>query len=130
MTKKGRPLGTKNRKWTPEDKERIVLRYYNENISRRQLRKEEGISDGMLHKWIKKYEDGGIEALVSKTGKSGKSGNVFSALHTSKNLPEMKRLQLEVAKLQVEVERLKKGYSAKGVGANKEFVTIKDKSSK
>ena len=38
--------------------------------------------------------------------------------------------QNEVAKLEIENERLKKGYLVKGVGAAKEFVTGKEKNSK
>ena len=48
----------------------------------------------------------------------------------SKNLSEVERLRLTVAKLEVENERLKKGYLAKGVGASKEFVTGRGKSSR
>lgn len=127
MTKIGRPKGGKNKSWSPEEKERIVKRYFEGEISRRQLGKEEKVSDSMLHQWIKKYEDEGIEGLVNKTGKRG---NAFAALHRSKDLPEIKRLQLQVAQLQIEIERLKKGYIAKGVGANKEFVATRDLNSK
>ena len=42
----------------------------------------------------------------------------------------MKKMQLQIAQLQVEVERLKKGYVMKGVGANKEFVFGKEQSMK
>ena len=52
-----------------------------------------------------------------------KTGNVFSALHTSKSLSEVERLRLLVAKQEIEIERLKKGYTVKGVGANKGFAT-------
>lgn len=127
MAKVGRPKGGKNKKWSPEEKERIVKRYFEGEISRSQLAKEEKVTDGMLHQWIKKYKDEGIEGLINKTGKSG---NAFAALHRSKDLPEIKRLQLQVAQLQVEVERLKKGYIVKGVGANKEFVATKDLNTK
>lgn len=127
MAKVGRPKGTKNRKWSPEEKERIVKRYYEGRLSRRQLAKEEKITACMLNQWIKKYEEEGIEGLISKTGKQG---NAFAALHRSKDLPEIERLQLQVAQLQIEVERLKKGYIVKGVGAKKEFVVIKDLNSK
>ena len=57
-------------------------------------------------------------------------GNHFSALHSSKSLSEKERLILLVEKLQIENERLKKGYTVKGVGADKEFVTTKDLNSK
>ena len=35
-----------------------------------------------------------------------------------------------VEKLQIENERLKKGYTVKGVGAGKEFVTLSEMNSK
>ena len=57
-------------------------------------------------------------------------GNPFAALHVSKNLSELERLRLMVAKLEIENERLKKGYWVEGVGANKAFVTGPDKSTK
>ena len=57
-------------------------------------------------------------------------GNHFSALHRSKSLSEIDKLKLTVEKLQIENERLKKGYITKGVGARKVFVTLKDLNSK
>lgn len=127
MAQRGRPKGTKNRKWSAEEKLRIVERYYSGSISRAQLAKEEHITDGMLHSWIKKYDSEGVDGLISKTGQRG---NRFSALYNSKDLPEMKKLQLQIAQLQIEVERLKKGYVTKGVGVNKEFAITKDLNTK
>ena len=60
----------------------------------------------------------------------GHPGNPFAALHISKNLSEIERLRLTVAKLEVENERLKKGYLVKGVGVAKEFVIGREKSTK
>jgi hypothetical protein len=71
---------------------------------------------------ITRYFESGIEGLQSKKRK----GNPFSALHTSKSLSREEYLELENMKLKVEIERLKKGYVVKGVGARKEFVTIND----
>ena len=127
MAQRGRPKGTKNRKWSIEEKVRIVERYYSGTVSRAQLVKEERISEGQLHTWIKKYDADGVEGLRPKTEHRG---NHFAALHKSKDLPEMKKMQLQIAQLQVEVERLKKGYVTKGVGANKEFAIIKDLNTK
>ena len=80
----------------------------------------------MICKWVKKYIAEGESSFVHK----GHPGNPFAALHVSKNLSEVERLRLTVAKLEVENERLKKGYLAKGVGASKEFVTGREKSSR
>lgn len=49
---------------------------------------------------------------------------------SKKNLTEVERLRLELAKKEVECERLKKGYSVKGVGQRKEYVTINKKNLK
>ena len=61
---------------------------------------------------------------------SKKTGNPFAALHTSKSMSEVERLKLLVAKQEIEINRLKKGYIVKGVGVNKEFVITNDASSK
>ena len=54
----------------------------------------------------------------------------FASLHTSKSLSEVERLRLMVAKLEVENARLKKGYWVEGAGANKEYVTGSDRTTK
>ena len=120
----GRPKGGKNRKWTAEEKLRIVNRHLKDHISINQVAREENISNGMLSSWISKYLDGGEAALA------GKSGNPYAALHTSKSLTEEERLRLIIAKQEVEIARLKKGYFVKGVGAKKEYVTGKERITK
>ena len=125
----GHPRGMKNNMRTPKEKEQIVLRCINENIPYRTLAKELGIHNETIRNWVIKYQKDGLEGLKSKTGKCG-SGNPYSALHVKKNLTEIERLRLELAKKEVECERLKKGYSVKGVGRRKEYVTINKKNSK
>lgn len=120
MARTGRPRGGKNRTWAKEEKLRIVKRHLEEKVGHTRLAREEGISKGMLHGWIQKYLDGG-EAALEKTRKTG---NRFSALHTSKNLTEIERLKLTVVKQQVEIARLKNGYTAEGSGAGKVFAIL------
>lgn len=122
----GRPKGGKNRYWSKDEKLRIVKRYLEEGISSRKLAVEENADDSMIRKWVRKYLSEGESALEQATRK----GNRFSALWVSKSLTETERLQLIVKKQEIEIERLKKGYSVKGVGADKEFVTTKDVSMK
>ena len=122
-----RPKGGKNRKWTNEERLKYVLMCEEEHIPLRTVSREEGVPRGTLEKWVKRYRTGGIEALNPE---KLHPGNRFSALHTSKSLSENDRLLLLVEKLQIENERLKKGYIVKGVGACKEFVTTKDLNSK
>ena len=121
-----RPKGGKNRSWSKEDKIRIVKRYFNEHIGRHTLAKEENISSGMLWNWIQKYRLEGENALENKK----KTGNKFAALHTSKSLSVEERQRLIIEKQQIEIERLKKGYIVKGVGAGKEYVTLRDLNTK
>ena len=125
----GRPAGTKNIMRTPEEKEAIVIEAL-ENGPNATFQKY-GISESLLHKWIKKYDEHGIEGLNSQTGKHGnKHGNGLNGLHVKKNKTREEELELENLKLKVEVARLKKGYQVKGVGSKKEYVTIKDLNTK
>ena len=120
----GTKKGTKPRKWSKEDKLKLVLLHLNEKVSLMQIEKEYAVSSGLVSTWVKKYLNGGEEALVSR------SGNPYAALHTSKSLSEVERLRLIVAKQEVEIARLKKGYWVEGVGANKEYVTGSEKTMK
>lgn len=118
--------GQKKRIWTEEKKLEIIERHLKEHISVRTLEKEYNADRSMICHWLRDYGKYGEAAFEHKKC----SGNPFAALHTSKNLTEPERLRLQLAKLEVENERLKKGYTVKGVGANKEFVTLKDANTK
>jgi len=115
-----RQKGGINKKWTQEEKLRIVRIYYEERISQFELAKREGIAKGHLWTWIHIYQTQGEAGLRNRR----KPGNKYSALHTSKKLNETERLRLELMKAEVEIERLKKGYQVKGVGVDKEYVTL------
>ena len=52
--------------------------------------------------WVKRYLQDGEDALEPH------NGNPYAALYRSKNLPEVERLRLLVAKQEVEIARLKK----------------------
>ena len=125
----GHPKGTKNIMRSPKEKEQIVLRCINENIPFKKIGDELGISDTTIGKWVRAYEKDGIDGLKSKTGKCGR-GNPYAALHRKKNITEVERLRLELSNKEVECERLKKGYSVKGVGRRKEYVITNKKNSK
>ena len=125
----GRPKGGKNARYSPNDKKAHLDAYYESNLPHKTYAKINGIPDGTFRKWIANYEKYGIDGLKSKTGKCG-SGNPYAALHVKKNLTEVERLRLALAKKEVECERLKKGYSVKGVGRRKEYVIINKKNSK
>lgn len=125
----GHPKGTKNVMRSPEEKEQLVLEWKTTNIGMQTFAVSKGIAPRPFTRWVHAYEEQGIDGLKSKTGKCG-SGNPYAALHTKKNLTEIERLRLELAKKEVECERLKKGYSVKGVGQRKEYVIINKKNSK
>ena len=122
----GRPKGGTNRKWTAEEKYQLIQEYLASGIGINSFAAKHDISNGLFFSWLNKYYDTGFEGLKRKQG----SGNKFSALHTSKSLSDTERLQLIIAKQEIEIERLKKGYFVKGVGASKEFVTTNDASLK
>ena len=118
--------GQKKRVWTPEQKSEIVHKHLDDHISLRTLEREYTADRSMICRWVKEYIAEGESAFRPK----GHPGNPFAALHVSKNLSELERLRLIVAKLEIENERLKKGYWVKGVGASKVFVTGFDKNTK
>lgn len=120
MGKKGVP----HRKWSKEEKLRIVKRHLDDHISVQILEKEEGASNGLICSWTKRYQEEGEKGLVAH------NGNLYAALHTSKSLSEVGQLRLIVAKQEVEIARLKKGYWVEGVGAKKEYVTGSGKTTK
>lgn len=116
----GRPKGGKNRKWTQEEKLELVQRYLTSGIGRHRFAQTEGISSGMLHRWVQQYQESGVEGLAGKR----RPGNPYAALATSKSLSELERLRLTVAKQEAEIARLKNGYRVRGGGVNKEYVTL------
>jgi transposase-like protein len=122
----GRLKGGSNRVWSDEDRARIVARYMEGSLGKNSLAAEENVPAGTLRGWISRFFKEGDAGLENKR----KSGNRFSALHSSNSISELERLQLLVLKQEIEIERLKKGYMVEGVGADKVFVTSKGKSTK
>ncbi len=120
MGKKGR----RHRKYSKDEKMKYVRLHLDEHMSLRQIEKEYGIGNALVGTWVKKYLEEGENALEPH------NGNPYAALHRSKSLTEVERLRLLVAKQEVEIARLKKGYWVEGVGANREYVTGSGKTTK
>ena len=120
MSKKGVP----HRRWSKEEKMRIIRLHLEEHISTEKIEKEYGVNNSLVSAWVKKYLEEGEEALEPH------NGNPYAALYTSKSLSEVERLRLIVAKQEVEIARLKKGYWVEGAGASKEYVTGSEKTTK
>ena len=111
--------GQKKRVWTPEQKSEIVHKHLDDHISVKKLEKEYQVEHSIICRWTKEYLQGGESAFEPKP----RPGNKFAALHRSKNLSELDRLRLLVAKQEIEIARLKKGYWVEGVGVNRVYVT-------
>jgi len=113
---------------TLKDKEKIVKRYLN-GESATKLANEINTTDKTIREWTRKYEKEGFDGLRSKTGKS-RCSNQNAGLNLRKPKNKIEELEIELMKKEIEIARLKKGYIVKGVGAEKEFVTILDKNIK
>ena len=120
MSKKGIP----HRKFSKEEKMKYVRLHLADHIPVRQIEKDYGVGASLISSWVKRYLQDGEEALEPH------NGNPYAALHRSKNLSEVERLRLLVAKQEVEIARLKKGYWGEGVGADREYVTGSGKTTK
>ncbi len=116
--------GTTHRKFSKEEKMQYVRLHLEEHVALRQIEREYGIRNGLVSEWVKRYLQDGEDALEPR------NGNPYAALHSSKSLTEVERLRLLVAKQEVEIARLKKGYWVEGVGVNKEYVTGSGKTTK
>ena len=112
----GRPKGVKserpNRYWSKEDKYEFVRLIISGEASATELANANGMkSNGMLINWVKRYQEGGIEALENKR----KPGNPLTKFQKKKSLTPIEQLQYENMKLRIENERLKKGYTTEEV---------------
>ena len=114
----GRPKGVKsqrpNRYWSKEEKYEFVKLIISGEVSATELARANGMkSNGMLINWVKKYQEGGIEALKNQR----KPGNPLTKLQGKKKRTPLEQLQYENMKLKIENERLKKGYTTEEVMA-------------
>ena len=109
--------GTPHKRYSKDEKMKYVRLHLDEHMSLTQIEKEYGIRNSLVGAWVKKYLEDGEDALEPH------NGNPYAALHKSKSLTEVERLRLLVAKQEVEIARLKKGYWVEGAGANREYVT-------
>jgi len=116
--------GTPHRKFSKEEKMKYVRLHLDEHAALMQIEREYGIRNTLVSEWVRRYLQDGEDALEPR------NGNPYAALHCSKNLTEVERLRLLVAKQEVEIARLKKGYWVEGVGVNREYVTGSGKTTK
>jgi len=124
---RGRPKGktSKYRNHSIEFKLEVVKKHLDEHYSLLELASKYQLSSGMISHWVKKYLESGETSLESK-----KKGRHCQGITNNNDLSEIEQLKLELLKKDIEIERLKKGYTVKGVGSKKEYVTILGKTIK
>ena len=118
------PIKTKYDLRTPEEKEKIVLEYINGSVGYPMVAESHGLRREVLWRWIKAYRQNGIEGLRPK------SRRPHVKKIKTKTGSEVERLKRQLARKEIEIERLKKGYAVKGDNKKKEYVTTFDRNSK
>ena len=113
---------------TPKEKEKILKDYLN-GASISTIVKKYKVRDFLIYRWLKKYNENGIDGLKSKTGKHS-SSHKHKGIYLRKPKNRIEELELEIMKKDIEIARLKKGYIVKGAGQEKEFVTTFNKNIK
>ena len=104
------------RRYTPEEKVRIVLEGFRREVAIRDLCRREGIRPGAFYAWTKDFMEAGKERLTRDTVRDATRQEIE---HMKRESAELKQL---VAELSLEVFRLKKTAippleDAHGVGA-------------
>lgn len=113
---------------TPLEKE-IILKDYLSGTGIKEIERKYEVNNVQVYRWLRKYQEEGIDGLKSKTGKH-RSKSRYKGLHLRKPKNRIEELELEIMKKDIEIARLKKGYKVKGVGQEKEFVTVFNKNTK
>ena len=106
MSQKGIP----HRRWSKEEKLRIIRLHLDEHISVEKIEKEHGISHSLVSAWVKKYLEEGEEAFarmedlyrrdelqglsIFRQGKTEEALQKFLALLGQKGLPPEKKAAL------------------------------------
>ncbi|MBQ3142743.1 MAG: IS3 family transposase [Bacilli bacterium] len=99
---------TKNRTFTPHEKERIINRVILNNESIRSVAIDEGLlSKGMLQNWIKKYTEMGYNIVERKRGRPTMP-KVTKKKNNETDKEKIKRLEEENLYLKAELEYSKK----------------------
>ena len=100
-----------NRKWTPEEKLKLIQNVLNGG-SCKSVAIENGISSGMLYRWVRRYRLYGYESLVCKPGRKPKESTLerkhVPADLTESEREELIRLRAEAARMRTEIAAIKK----------------------
>ena len=91
------------RKYTPEEKVRIVLEGFRREVAANELCRREGIKSGAYYAWTKDFMEAGKERLTRDTVRDATRQEIEQIKRESTDLKHL------VADLSLEVYRLKKG---------------------
>ena len=117
--------GTRHRKWSKEEKLQYIRLHLEEHISLLEIEREYGVRNNLVVGVGKAVSGGGRRCTGAQEWQS-----IRGTCTRVRHLSEVERLRLTVAKQEVEIARLKKGYWVEGVGAKKEYVTGSGKNTK
>jgi transposase-like protein len=116
-------MGIKKHKYSPEERARLVTLFMDSGMTVTAFSEKHGIARYTLYRWIKTYEEHGINGLL---------GEPYAKI--PKIAPELQsdaELRKEILRLRIENERLKKNYTVRTTPDGKtEYVRLKPKSMK
>lgn len=98
-----RPKGGKNKTRSCNEKVQLIEEYFDSGIGYKRFAKDHDISPSLFYEWLKKYQDGGIEALRYNSKTNSRLKDEIDE--------EILRLKLIIANQQIEIEALKKKIS-------------------
>ena len=109
----------------PLEKEFLIRRYRsNQRISIKDFCESNGITEPSLKKWMKQYDEGGLEGLARA------DAEIKEVLPEGVDRTE-ESYKREILKLRIENERLKKSYAVQtNADGEREYVRLKPKSLK
>jgi len=100
------------RKYTPEEKIRIVLEGFRREITVRELCRREGVKVGAYYAWTKEFMEAGKERLARDTVRDATREEIGRLKRECQDLRQL------VAELSLEVHRLKKTAIPPYMGGN------------
>ena len=124
-----------DKKWEPEEKLEMVSKVL-AGGAYRTVAIEAGISDGMLYRWVRKYQETGYNGLVNQ--KRGRQSNNPDMKKRNENSPkrleeseyeELIRLRTENAYIKAEIEVIKKEIALREERWDEQLKAKKQKSS-
>lgn len=115
--------------YSDDEKFHIIQDHMSNRLSIRACATKYNVAVTSIVMWLRSYRLHGKDGLKSQVGKKKGHGK-GRPLGTFKAKTTIEELEKENIKLQIEIERLKKGYLVKGVGAKKVFVSINNKNFK